>query len=124
MLNATRNGRAPIAVAPAVEWIRLGPTSGSAAGGATDVKTERLWAASAWTSSSLTPGTPVSAVRRASMVAALRPSEKFGTHSTRGDGIETSNAERGARNAEQQGGLWLLRSYVRSAFPLPRSAFS
>src|SRR2546422_5715962 len=32
MLNATRNGRAPIAVAPAVGWIRLGPRSGSAAG--------------------------------------------------------------------------------------------
>src|SRR3989442_2119907 len=226
MLYATRNGRAPIAVAPAVGWVRFGPKSGSAAGsrpmrsrrpsncplrrvgrlsrsgrvaarayrytgiassrptrsasararatqssmvtsrtgtngttsvapmrgcspacrvrsirsvatrtaasaastlasgGATNVNTERLWAASAWTSSSLTPGTLESALRRASMVAALRPSEKFGTHSTRGDGIDTSNAERGTRNAEQQGGLWLLRSYVRSAFPLPRSAFS
>src|SRR6266487_3427282 len=30
-----------------------------ASGGATNVNTERLWAASAWTSSSLTPGTLV-----------------------------------------------------------------
>src|SRR3989442_3764994 len=60
-----------------------------ASGGATNVKTERLCAASAWTSSSLTPGTLVSARRSASMVAALRPSEKFGTHSMRGEGIVT-----------------------------------
>src|SRR5712691_10097888 len=60
-----------------------------ASGGATNVNTERLWAASAWTSSSLTPGTLVSARRSASMVAALRPSEKFGTHSIKGDGIDS-----------------------------------
>src|SRR5207244_754694 len=54
-----------------------------ASGGATNVNTERLWAASDWTSSSLTPGTLVSARRSASMVAALRPSDEVGTHSAR-----------------------------------------
>src|SRR6266516_1179293 len=95
-----------------------------ASGGATNVNTERLWAASAWTSSSLTPGTPVSAVRRASMVAALRPSEKLGTHSTSGDGIVTSNAECGIRNAELMDARRARGSRFHSALRIPHSALS
>src|SRR2546430_8148080 len=90
-----------------------------ASGGATNVNTERLWAASAWTSSSLTPGTPVSAVRSASMVAAFLPSEKLGTHSTRGDGIDTSNAECGIRNAELMDARRAPGSRLHSAYRTP-----
>src|SRR5260370_24248418 len=60
--------------------------STAASGGATNVNTDRWWVASAWTSSSCTPGTPVRARSSASSVARSRPSEKLGTHSTRGAG--------------------------------------
>src|SRR5439155_13123693 len=95
-----------------------------ASGGATNVNTERLWAASAWTSSSRTPGTLASAVRRASMVAALRPSEKLGTHSMSGAGIDTSSAECGIRNAESTDTRRARRSHFHSALRIPYSAFS
>src|SRR2546428_178093 len=58
-----------------------------ASGGATNVNTERLWAASAWTSSSLTPGPLESALRRASMVAASQDREVLEGDPGRAEGL-------------------------------------
>src|SRR6266699_2730988 len=91
-----------------------------ASGGATNVNTERLRAASAWTSSSLTQGTLVSARRSASMVAALRPSEKFGTHSTNGVAIGHLNK----RLRIEDFGLRKRSTAVQSAIANPQSAIS
>src|SRR5579884_4213789 len=78
--------------------------SAAASGGATKVNTERWCAASAWTSSSATPGTEVSARSSAASVSRFRPSEKLGTHSTRGAGIGTSGGgERVEEPAVQRG---------------------
>ena len=68
--------------------------STTAAGLPTNVNTERLCAVSLWTSSSCTPVTAVMVERNAPIVAASRPSEKFGTHSTSGAGISSSLIDR------------------------------
>src|SRR6266542_3298043 len=70
------------------------PAAAVAAGGATNVNTERLCAVSDCTSSSCAPGTALIAARSASMVAGSRPSEKFGTHSTSGAVISSSLIDR------------------------------
>src|SRR5439155_6247557 len=47
----------------------------------TAVRTLRLWSLSDWTSSTLTPGVPLSAAAAASMTSPRRPSLMLGTHS-------------------------------------------
>src|SRR5256886_253114 len=125
---APMRGCSPVCFVRSIRSVatRMPPSAASraASGGATNVNTERLCDASACTSSSRTPGTLVSAARRASMVAALRPSEKLGTHSMRGEGIETSNAECGIRNAESLDACRARRSPFYAALRIPHSAFS
>src|SRR5580704_5060203 len=56
--------------------------SATASGSPASVTTLRLWSASLSRSSKYTPGTSRMAAMMASILAASRPSEKFGTHST------------------------------------------
>src|SRR5882724_11429885 len=82
---APTRGCAPLCLVRSISSMALpvprSAASATASGSPARVTTERLWSASISRSSTYTPGTLLIAATIASIFAASRPSEKFGTHS-------------------------------------------